>query len=77
MLRAALSRSGKREQFVFRAGSVKPDIGQFGLALRNRARFIEHDGIDFMRRLQRFAALHQHAQFRALSGADHDSRGGC
>jgi hypothetical protein len=51
----------KRKQFIS-VPEAYSRISVSWLALRNRARFVEHDGIDFMRRLQRFAALHEYAR---------------
>ncbi len=49
-------------------------VGELGPALRDGARLVEDDGIDFMRRLEGGPRLDEDAVLGALAGADHDGR---
>ena len=72
MLAAAFNRGGIREEVRFSETFGWLDRNEFGLALGERARFVDDNCIDFFQRLERFSILDQNARLSALSGRDHD-----
>ena len=72
VFRAALGRGGEQERFILRVFGEAVNVGEFRFTLRDGARFIEYDGVDAVRGLERLAALDQNAEFRAFARANHD-----
>ena len=73
MLGELFERRGDGEKFV-PADAAVDDVGDDGLALRDGAGLVEHDGVDAVRRLKRFGRLDEDAVHRAAARADHDGR---
>ena len=73
MLGELFERRGDGEKFV-PADAAVDDVGDDGLALRDGAGLVEHDGVDAVRRLKRFGGLDEDAVHRATTRADHDGR---
>ena len=72
MLAAAFNRGGIREEVCLSETFGWFDCHEFGLALCERACFVDDNCIDFFQRLERFSILDQNARLSALSGRDHD-----
>ena len=52
------------------------DVGEGGLAGGDGAGLVQHDGVEFVRGLQRLGRADQDARAGALAGADHDGQRG-
>ena len=69
-----LLKAGSQRQRFIRLCRQGNQIGQHGLATRQRAGLVDGQYADFFGALQRLGILHQNPGTRALPGADHDRR---
>ena len=75
MLGELFERRGDGEKLV-PADAAVDDVGDDGLALRDGAGLVEHDGVDAVRRFKRFGGFDEDAVGCAAARADHDGRRG-
>ncbi len=71
MRRGDLQRGSERKRAAFVAGE-RIDAGDFGVPARQRSGFIEDDGIDACKPLERVGILHEYAVPRCDADAGDD-----
>ncbi len=80
MLAAAFEGTGELHQLLLGHGAavaahLGQDVDDGGLAARDRAGFVEHDGVNLLERLERFGIFKEHTHFGAAAGAHHNGYG--
>ncbi len=70
-----LGAGGEAQQLAFAEARGRKDGSYDRLAVRERAGFIEHHGIDAICHFERFAAFNEDASLGTAPGADHDGGG--
>ena len=77
MLAAALEARRNLQHMLFAYSLGRDNLGEPGLALRERAGLVDHQRVDLFQALERFGVAYEDAALSTAPGADHDRHRCC